>query len=75
MACSSPRVDFSRFGINETEETKPSQAAESVPRQRKTAAAKPRSKVQAPAAKSKGRSASPQSKQDLVIRQCQSKSA
>ena len=56
------------LGIDETEKTKPSQAAASMPRQRKTAAAKSRSEARkASAAKPKGRAAPSQSKQDLVI--------
>ena len=55
------------LGINETEETKPSQAAASMPRQRKTAAAKSGSNRKASVAKAKGRAAPSQSKQDLVI--------
>ena len=56
------------LGINETEETKPSQAAASLPRQRKTAAAKPRGEARkASTAKSKGRVAPANSKQDVVI--------
>ena len=55
------------LGINETDETRPSQAAASMPRQRKTAA-KPRSRARkAPAAKSKERAMPPQSKQEAVI--------
>jgi hypothetical protein len=50
-------------------EAKPSQVAASMSRQRKTAAAKPRTKArQSPAAKAKGRAAPSQSKQDLVIK-------
>ena len=56
------------LGIDETEKTKPSQAAASVTRQRKTAAAKSRTEARkASAAKPKGRAAPSQSKQDLVI--------
>jgi len=56
------------LGINETEETKPSQAAASMPRQRKTAV-KPRSKARkAPAAKSRERAAPSQTKQEVVIK-------
>jgi hypothetical protein len=56
------------LGINETEETKASQAAASMTRRRKTGAVKPRAKARkASAAKSKGRAAASQSKQDLVI--------
>ena len=56
------------LGVDETEKTKPTQAA-SVTRQRKTAAAKSYSKVRkVSAAKPKGRGAMPsQCKQDLVI--------
>jgi len=56
------------LGIDETEKTKPSQAAASMPRQRKRAAVKLRSKDRkTSAAKPKGRAAPSQSKQDLVI--------
>jgi hypothetical protein len=56
------------LGISEPEETKPSQATANMPRQRKTAAAKSRSKARkASAAKPKGRAVPSQSKQDLVI--------
>lgn len=56
------------LGINETEETRSSQAAASMPRQRKTAA-KPRGKARkASAAKSRKRAAPSQSKQETVIR-------
>ena len=56
------------LGINETEETQPAQAAANMPRQRKTAAAKPRRKDRkASAAGSKKRATPSQSKQDLVI--------
>ena len=56
------------LGISEPEETKPSQATANMPRQRKTAAAKSRSKApKASAAKPKGRAVPSQSKQDLVI--------
>ena len=55
------------LSVDETEKTKPSQAA-SVTRQRKTAAAKSRTEARkASAAKPKGRAAPSQSKQDLVI--------
>lgn len=55
-------------GIDETVETKPVLAPASMPRQRKTAATKPRSKTRkALAAKPKGRAAASQSKQDLVV--------
>ena len=56
------------LGINDTEETKLSNVAATIPRKRKTAAAKPRSKPQkASVAKPKGRAAPSQSKQDLVL--------
>ena len=56
------------LGINETEEPKPAQAAANMPRQRKTAAAKPRRKDRkASAAGSKKRATPSQSKQDIVI--------
>lgn len=56
------------LGINEREETKTTQAAASMPRQRKTAAVKPRGKARkASAAKPKGQAAPSQSKQDVVI--------
>jgi hypothetical protein len=56
------------LGINETEETRPSQAAASMPRRRKTAT-KPRSKARkASAAKSRKRAAPSQTKQELVIK-------
>jgi hypothetical protein len=56
------------LGIDETEKTKPSQAAANMSRQRKTAAPKPRGKARkVSAAKPKGRAAPSQSKQDLVI--------
>jgi hypothetical protein len=56
------------LGVDDAENTKPSQAAASMPRQRKTAAAKPRGKaLKMSSAKPKGRAAASQSKQDLVI--------
>ena len=56
------------LGINDTEEARPVQAAASMPRQRKTAAAKPHGKARKTSpAKPKGRTASSQSKQDVVI--------
>ncbi len=56
------------LGIKETEETKPSQAAANMPRQRKTAA-KPRSKARkASTAKSKERAGPSQSKQEAVVK-------
>ena len=56
------------LGINEAEETKPSQTAAGLSRQRKTAA-KPRNKARkASAAKSKERAAPSQSKQEAVIK-------
>ena len=52
----------------DTEETKSAQAAANMPRQRKTAASKPRRKdKKTPAASPKRRAAPSQSKQDLVI--------
>ena len=60
--------DLITFGIDDTEKTKPSQAAASIPRQRKTTAAKPRRKAPRPsAAGSKRRSATSQSKKDAVL--------
>jgi hypothetical protein len=54
------------LGINEPEESRPAQAAASMPRQRKTGATKPRGKARnATPAKPKQRGG--QSKQDLVI--------
>jgi hypothetical protein len=62
------RTGLLALGINETKETKPSQAAVSMRRQRKTAAAKSSDKaLKASAAKAKGRAAPSQSKQDVVI--------
>ncbi|ODS03695.1 hypothetical protein AUC71_08190, partial [Methyloceanibacter marginalis] len=62
------------LGINETEETKPSQAPASMPRQRKTAA-KPRRKARkASVAKSKEPAAPSQSKQEAVIKMLRRKS-
>jgi hypothetical protein len=56
------------LGINETKETRPAQAAASMPRQRKTEAAKSRGKTQkASSAKPKRQAASSQSTQDVVI--------
>ena len=55
------------LGVDETENTKPSQAAASVTRQRKTDAKSRTEARKASAAKPKGRSAPLQSKQDLVI--------
>jgi hypothetical protein len=57
------------LGIEDVEKTKPAQPAASVPRQRKTAAAKPRrmEKKISPSARQKRRATAPQSKQDLVI--------
>jgi hypothetical protein len=56
------------LGITKTEETKPVQAAASMPHQRKTASARPTRKTrQVSNPKRKGRAASSQSKQDLVI--------
>ena len=56
------------LGIDETEKPKPAQAAASMPRQRKTATAKPRNKARkASTARSKKQAATSQSKQDLVI--------
>ena len=62
------------LGINETEETKPSQAAASMPRQRKTVA-KPRTKAQKVSTdKSKERGGPSQSKQEAVIKMLRRKS-
>ena len=56
------------LGIDDARKEKSSRAAASMPRQRKTAAAKPRGKThKASTAKSKKRAAPSQSKQDLVI--------
>ena len=56
------------LGVADSEKSKPSQAAASMPRQCKTAAAKPRRKAsKASSIKPKGRAAPSQSKQDLVI--------
>ena len=56
------------LGVNDTEKKKPCQAAARMPRQRKTAAARPRSKArEASPAKPKRRAAPSQSKQNLVI--------
>ncbi len=56
------------LGIDDTEKEKSSQAAASMPRQRKTAAARPRSKTRkASPASTKRRAAPSQSKQSLVI--------
>ena len=56
------------LGVEDTETKAPSQAAASMPRQRKTAAARPREKARtASPASTKRRSAPSQSKQDLVI--------
>ena len=56
------------LGITETEQTRPVQAAASMPRQRKTAAVRPREKTRkATPASTKRRAAPLQSKQDLVI--------
>ena len=54
------------LGIDDMETTKSSQAAASMPRQRKTSAAKPRRKARK-ASSAKQRLAPAQSKQDLVI--------
>jgi DNA-binding MarR family transcriptional regulator len=57
------------LGVNNPEKEKPAQAAASMSRQRKTAAAKPPAKARrASPANSKGRAAPSQSKQDRVIR-------
>ena len=57
------------LGIDETEKTKPSQAAVSTPRRRTTAAAKPQGEARkVPATKPKGRTAPTESKQDVVIK-------
>jgi hypothetical protein len=56
------------IGVDAAEKTRPSPAAASMPRQRKTAAAIPHGKGRkAPPASSKRRAAPAQSKQDLVI--------
>jgi len=56
------------LGINETQETRPSQAAASMPRRRNTAVAKSRGKARKTStAKAKGRIVPSQSKQDLVV--------
>jgi hypothetical protein len=56
------------LGFEDTETKAPSQAAASMPRQRKTAAARPRGKARtASPASTKRRAAPSQSKQDLVI--------
>jgi hypothetical protein len=56
------------LGVADTEKTNPAQTAASMPRQRKTDAAKPRRKdTKASSAGPKRRGASSQSKQDLVI--------
>ena len=56
------------LGVEDTETKAPSQAAASMPRQRKTAAARPRGKARtASPASAKRRAAPSQSKQDLVI--------
>ena len=54
-------------GIDEPEKTKPSQAAASMPRQRKTAEARPRGKARKASPSPKRRAAPCHSKQDLVI--------
>jgi hypothetical protein len=56
------------LGVDNTERTKPAQAAARMPRQRKTGSAKPRSEARkASPAKPKQRGAARQSKQGLVI--------
>ena len=56
------------LGVDNTEEIKPAQAAASMPRERKTGAAKPRGKdKKAPPASPKQREAPSRSKQDVVI--------
>ena len=56
------------LGVDEGERSTPSQAAANMPRQRKSAAARPRRKAQkASPTSSKRRAAPPQTKQDLVI--------
>jgi hypothetical protein len=56
------------LGVDDRDKAKPSQAAASMPRQRKTAVTKPRGKARkASPAKPKPRGAASQSKQDLVI--------
>ena len=68
LACSSPIAGLLALGVDDTEKPKASQAAASMPRQRKTAAAKPRGKARkASPAGSKRRAAPSQSKQDVVI--------
>jgi uncharacterized protein DUF3489 len=63
------------LGIEDAKKERPSQAAASMPRQRKTAAAKPRGKTQkASPARSKRRTAPSQSKQDAVIQMLRQKS-
>jgi hypothetical protein len=54
------------LGIDESEETKPAQAAASMLRQRRTAAAKPQSKARKASA-DKGRAEPARSKRDVVI--------
>jgi hypothetical protein len=55
------------LGVEDTEDTSPSQAAASMPRQRKRAAAKPRGNARKAPPKSKRRGTPSQSKQDAVI--------
>jgi hypothetical protein len=56
------------LGVDDSEKTKPAQAAASMPRQRKTGAAKAcRKEKKASSASPKRRAAASQSKQDLVI--------
>jgi hypothetical protein len=62
------KIGLLALGIDEAEKTKPAQAAASMPRQRKTGAAKPRRKARkASAVKPKGPAAPSRSKQDQVI--------
>ena len=63
------------LGLIESEKARPAQAAASIPRQRKTAAAKPRRKARkASPAGSKRRQTPSQSKQDVVIQMLRRKS-
>ena len=56
------------LGVDEGERSTPSQVAANMPRQRKSAAARPRRKAQkASPTSSKRRAAPPQTKQDLVV--------
>ena len=61
-------VGLFALGVVDAEKSPPSQAAASMPRQRKTAVAQPRRKARkASPTSSKRRAAPPQTKQDLVI--------